>query len=144
MKKANNLVTGHAAHRDPSLWPFIFQISSESVAGNQICPVFKHWQADLMWSECCNIIISQDITQCAHNGISSICKLRSLAAKPRETGEHFGWFYSIDTIAWEVFLSPPTPCAHQFSLVLHTNLLLRGNIYLLYLAQWGRDFQFLQ
>lgn len=68
----------------------------------------------------------------------------SLAAKLRETGEHFGWFCSVDTIAWEVFLSPPTPYVHQFSLVLHTNLLLRGNIYLFYLAQRRRDFQFLQ
>lgn len=102
MKKANNLVTSHAAHRDPSPWPFIFQIASESAAGNQIYPVFKHWQADLMWSECCNIIISWGTMQCAHNGISfwQFVNCCSLVAELRETGEHFGWFYNTEATTW--------------------------------------------
>lgn len=94
-KKANNLVNSYAANRATSLWPFLLQISTESAAGNQIYSIFKHWQADLMWSECCNIIISWDtMPVCSqwHFCFLQFVNCSSLIIKQMETGDYF-WLF---------------------------------------------------
>lgn len=94
-KKANNLVNSYAANRATSLWPFLLQISTESAAGNQIYSIFKHWQADLMWSECCNIIISWDtMPVCSqwHFCFLQFVNCSSLIIQQMETGDYF-WLF---------------------------------------------------
>jgi len=91
-KKANNLVTSYAANRDTSLWPFLFQIASESAAGNQIYSTVKQQQADLMWSECCNIIISWDMMSvCSqwHFCFLQLINCSSLIIRQTKTGGYF-------------------------------------------------------